>query len=168
MNAAQIINVIRLGYIGLPTVLMLSSKGVKVVGTDFNKELISTLISGKITFEEKGLRELFQDAVTKESQFTSEYIPTDTYIIAVPTPYEKISKKIDPKYVIDAVESIMNVCLKSATLVIESIISPGTIYKLISPLVRNINYSMPAFVLERVHQIKKLISYNYRCDPVLF
>lgn len=31
------INVVGLGYIGLPTALMLASRGVKVVGTDYNK-----------------------------------------------------------------------------------------------------------------------------------
>ena len=41
------VNVIGLGYIGLPTALMLSAHGVEVVGTDYNKELVSTLNAGK-------------------------------------------------------------------------------------------------------------------------
>ena len=53
------INVIGLGYIGLPTALMMASHGVEVVGTDYNKELVSTLNAGKTTFKEKGLDELF-------------------------------------------------------------------------------------------------------------
>ena len=48
------INVIGLGYIGLPTALMLASHGVDVVGTDYNKDLIGVLNSGKTTFKEKG------------------------------------------------------------------------------------------------------------------
>ena len=32
------INVIGLGYIGLPTALMMASHGVDVIGTDYNKE----------------------------------------------------------------------------------------------------------------------------------
>ena len=47
------INVIGLGYIGLPTALMMASKGLEVVGTDYNKELVKTLNEGKTTFEEK-------------------------------------------------------------------------------------------------------------------
>ena len=50
------INVIGLGYIGLPTALMMASHGVEVVGTDYNKELVSTLNAGKTTFKEKGCR----------------------------------------------------------------------------------------------------------------
>ena len=57
------INVIGLGYIGLPTALMMASHGVEVVGTDYNKELVSTLNAGKTTFKEKGLDELFADAL---------------------------------------------------------------------------------------------------------
>ena len=37
------VNVIGLGYIGLPTALMLASHGVNVIGTDYNAELVSTL-----------------------------------------------------------------------------------------------------------------------------
>ena len=44
------INIIGLGYIGLPTSLMMASHGVKVVGTDYNKELVDTLNAGKTTF----------------------------------------------------------------------------------------------------------------------
>ena len=39
------INVIGLGYIGLPTALMMASHGVEVVGTDYNKKLVDTLRS---------------------------------------------------------------------------------------------------------------------------
>ena len=41
------INVIGLGYIGLPTALMMASHGVEVVGTDYNEKLVSTLNEGK-------------------------------------------------------------------------------------------------------------------------
>lgn len=37
------INVVGLGYIGLPTALMMASHGVEVIGTDYNKELVDTL-----------------------------------------------------------------------------------------------------------------------------
>ena len=67
------INVIGLGYIGLPTALMLASHGVEVVGTDYNKELVATLNAGKTTFKENGLDELFSDAVSSGIKFTTDY-----------------------------------------------------------------------------------------------
>lgn len=127
------INVIGLGYIGLPTALMLASHGQEVIGTDYNRELVSTLNAGKTTFKEEGLDELFQKALEDGIKFTTEYQVTDTYIISVPTPYDAFSKKIDPSYVISAVNEVMNVCPKGAIVVIESTVSPGTIDKYVRP-----------------------------------
>lgn len=129
------INVIGLGYIGLPTALMFAAHGVQVVGTDYNKELVATLQSGKTTFEEDGLDALFQSAVQKGITFSSEYISTDLYIVAVPTPYDKDSKKIDPCYVVSAVKNVMEVCPKGAVVVIESTVSPGTIDRFVRPVI---------------------------------
>lgn len=129
------INVIGLGYIGLPTALMMASHGVEVIGTDYNKELVATLNAGKTTFKEKGLDELFDDAVKAGIKFTTDYQVTDTYIVSVPTPYDKFSKKVDACYVIAAVKNVMEVCPKGATVVIESTVSPGTIDKYVRPVI---------------------------------
>lgn len=128
------VNVIGLGYIGLPTALMLASHGVKVVGTDYNNELVNTLKQGKTTFKEEGLDDLFAAALDAGIEFNTDYISTDVYIVSVPTPYDKFSKKIDPKYVINAVETVLEYCNDDAVIVIESTISPGTIDKFIRPL----------------------------------
>ena len=97
------INVIGLGYIGLPTALMMAAHDVEIVGTDYNKELVNTLNAGKTTFKEDGLDELFQKAIDKGIKFTTEYQKTDKYIISVPTPYDKFTKRIDAVYVISAI-----------------------------------------------------------------
>ena len=127
------VNVIGLGYIGLPTALMMASHGVEVVGTDYNKELVATLNAGHTTFKEDGLDELFAAAVQAGIRFTTEYQVTDTYIVSVPTPYDKFSKKVDACYVVAAVKDVMKVCPKGATVVIESTVSPGTIDKFVRP-----------------------------------
>lgn len=131
------INIIGLGYIGLPTALAFAKSGVKVIGTDYNKELVDTLNDGKLTFEEEGLNELFQLALQNDIKFKSEYVKSDIYIVAVPTPYVKESKKIDPKYVISSVNSILDICENGSIVVIESTISPGTIDKFIRPEITN-------------------------------
>ena len=129
------INVIGLGYIGLPTALMLASHGQKVVGTDYNADLVATLKAGKTTFKEDGLDELFAAALKGGIRFTTEYQRTDIYIVSVPTPYDKVSKKVDPAYVVKAVEQVLQVCPEEAVVVIESTISPGTIDKSVRPVV---------------------------------
>ncbi|QLY39819.1 nucleotide sugar dehydrogenase [Hujiaoplasma nucleasis] len=127
------INVIGMGYIGLPTALMFAKAGFKVVGTDLSDDLVNTLSGGKITFEEKGLQELFDKAIENGILFTTDYQKTSTYIIAVPTPYIKQSKKLDPKFVISAINKVMDVCEKGSIVVIESTVSPGSIDRYVKP-----------------------------------
>lgn len=129
------INVVGLGYIGLPTALMMAAHGVEVVGTDYNKELVATLNAGKTTFKEDGLDNLFDEAVKAGIKFSTEYQVTDTYIVSVPTPYDNFSKKVDACHVVSALKSVMEVCPKGATIVIESTVSPGTIDKYIRPVI---------------------------------
>lgn len=129
------INVVGLGYIGLPTALMMAAHGVEVIGTDYNKELVATLNAGKTTFKEDGLDELFKDAVNAGIKFSTEYQITETYIVSVPTPYDNFSKKVDACYVVSALKSVMEVCPKGATVVIESTVSPGTIDKYVRPVI---------------------------------
>lgn len=129
------INVIGLGYIGLPTALMMASHGIEIIGTDYNPQVVETLKAGKTTFKEKGLDELFQDALNAGIRFSTEYQVTDTYIISVPTPYDKFSKKVDACFVVAAVKQVLGVCPDNATLVIESTVSPGTIDKYVRPVI---------------------------------
>ncbi len=132
-NNKPTVNVIGLGYIGLPTALMLASHGVQVIGSDKNEALVATLRSGQVTFEETGLADLFRKAKASGITFSVAYQQADIYIISVPTPYNKFTKKIDPGYVIDALKNVLAVCLKGAVIVIESTISPGTIEKCVYP-----------------------------------
>ena len=57
------VNVIGLGYIGLPTALSMSVIGNKVIGTDYKKELVEELQEGKVNFKEYGLTLLFENAI---------------------------------------------------------------------------------------------------------
>lgn len=153
------INVIGLGYIGLPTALMLASHGVEVVGTDYNKELVATLNSGKTTFKEKGLDELFNDAIKGGIKFTTEYQKTDIYIISVPTPYDKFSKKVDAGYVVSAVKSVLNVCDKGAIIVVESTVSPGTINNYVRPAIEECGFTIGRDI-HLVHAPERIIPGN--------
>lgn len=129
------VNVVGLGYIGLPTALMMASHGVEVVGTDYDASRIERLQHGEIVFEEDGLAELFHSAADSGIQFSTAYQRADIYIVAVPTPYDKNSKKLDATYVTNAVTEVLKVAPKDAVIVVESTISPGTIDKYIKPVI---------------------------------
>lgn len=153
------VNVIGLGYIGLPTALMLASHGVEVVGTDYNRKVVDSLTAGKMTFKEEGIEELFQAALDAGIYFTTEYQKTDTYIISVPTPYDKFSKKVDPAYVAAAVKSVLEVAPKGAVVVVESTISPGTIDKSVRPVVEELGL-VPGEDIHLVHAPERIIPGN--------
>ena len=78
------------------------------------------------------MEELFNTAVENGIKFTTEYQKTDTYIV----PFQLlmiIQVKARSKYVILAVNTVLDVCEKGATLIIESTLSPGSIDRYIRP-----------------------------------
>lgn len=153
------INVIGLGYIGLPTALMLASHGVEVVGTDYNKELVETLNAGHTTFKEEGVDELFRDALKAGIKFSTEYQIADVYIVSVPTPYDKFSKKVDACYVVASVKSVLEVAPKGAIIVVESTISPGTMERYVRPAVEKAGYAIGEDI-NLVHAPERIIPGN--------
>lgn len=153
------INVIGLGYIGLPTALVFASHGFEVIGTDYNVDLVKTLNEGKTTFKEDGLDEMFDAAIKAGIKFNTEYQSCDTYIVSVPTPYDKNSKKIDSNYLVSAIKSIMEVAPRGATIIIESTISPGTIDKHVRPVIEKYGYTIGED-LNLVHAPERIIPGN--------
>lgn len=131
------VSVIGLGYIGLPTALMMASHGVEVEAVDYNESIVAALREGHTTFEEEGLDELYKNAVDRGIKFDNSYPAADLYVVAVPTPYDEETKKIDPQYVVAAVKQILNVCPDNAIIVVESTVSPGTIDRAVRPLLKD-------------------------------
>ena len=152
------INVIGLGYIGLPTALMLAAHGADVVGTDIDRDTVERLRSGKTTFREKGLDELFAAAVKNGIRFSTEYCETDTYIVSVPTPYNNETKKVDPAYVVSAVKQVLQSAPKGAVVIIESTVSPGTIDRYVRPLIAE--YGFGAEEIHLVHAPERILPGN--------
>lgn len=153
------INVIGLGYIGLPTALMFATHGVEVVGTDYNAELVATLNAGRTTFKEEGLDDLFSQALEAGITFSTDYQVCDTYIVSVPTPYDKDSKKIDACYVNAAINTVMDVAPRGATVVIESTVSPGTIDRFVRPIVEERGFTIGEDI-HLVHAPERIIPGN--------
>lgn len=129
--------VVGLGYIGLPTAIMLAASGNDVVGYDIDKDRVKALNEKKLLLDENEFEEEFNLAYDKGIKFVEDLPTTDLYIVSVPTPYDHETMKIDPKILIDAVKNVLGICRKNSILVIESTISPGTIDTYIRPLLGN-------------------------------
>lgn len=128
------INVLGLGYVGLPAALEFTNHGYQVIGTDLNKELLDNLSNGVLNFSEEGMQEELNLALKKGIEFSSKSAEADMYVIAVPTNFDRKNKKIDPCYLIAAVKSIVDICPPSSIIVVESTVSPGTIEEFLVPL----------------------------------
>lgn len=117
------ISVIGLGYIGLPTTLLLAKAGHNVHGVDIDQSKIDTLEKGELFFEEHGLLELFSK-VKKKKTFTAstKVKEADVFVIAVPTPQDK--GKADLTYVFAALDSIKSQFQKNNLIIIESTVAP--------------------------------------------
>lgn len=135
----ELISIIGLGYIGLPTALMMAANGLRIIGIDNNSKKIETLKQGKLTFYEKGIMELYNRAVDNDIIFSDEYPSADVYIVSVPTPFDKKSKKVVATYLIDAVKNIIEKSKEQSVIVVESTVSPGTIDLYIRPMVEQYN-----------------------------
>ena len=59
----KLINVIGLGYIGLPTAALLATKGYSVAGTDISEKTVNVINQGKSHFAEPELDLLVKSAI---------------------------------------------------------------------------------------------------------
>lgn len=130
------INVIGLGYIGLPTAAMFSNSGCEVIGVDVQSDVVDVLNRGEIHIEEPGLAEMIKAAV-KNKSFRAAVVPeeADVYIIAVPTPNKNDQyMSCDLSYVLNACDSIIPYLRKGNTVIVESTIAPRSMDDYIKPL----------------------------------
>lgn len=124
--------VVGLGYIGLPTALLLSEHH-DVFGCDINPELVEKVNQKIIPFCENSLEEKLK---TSSIRVFTHPVEADAFLICVPTPFDKEVRMADLRFVKSAVESIVP-CLKKGNLVvIESTITPGACEKIICPIIQ--------------------------------
>lgn len=138
------INVVGLGYIGLPTAAMFASHGVDVTGVDISPKIVDTINAGNIHIEEPGLGEIVKDVVAKgKLHATLEPEEADAFIIAVPTPNnndEYLSCNLD--YVVSATKSIVSYLKKGNLVIIESTIEPRTTEDYVKPLIEEAGFTI--------------------------
>lgn len=127
--------VIGLGYIGLPTALLLS-KNHEVSGCDINPEIVSKINRKEVPFLEPGMDEIIRDANIVAATHPVE---ADVFIICVPTPFDKEVRMADLRYVKNALESTIPYLHQGNLVVIESTITPGSSEKIAIPILERSN-----------------------------
>lgn len=132
------ITVLGLGYIGLPTSIVLAKAGHKVNGFDPNEAVVKTLNQGKIHIVENNVQEEFKKVVDSGNfRAYSEIQPADVYIICVPTPFKEDNKEeklADLSYVESAAHTVAKVVKEGDLVILESTVPPLTT-KMVSDII---------------------------------
>ncbi len=126
------ISVIGLGYMGLPMAALLAQAGFSVTGVDIDAKRVQMLREGKVPFDEPGFPELFKQSFSR-LVFSRKPVPSDAFIIAVPTPITK-RRTIDLTFVTAAVHSLAPVLRNGNLVVIESTVGPGSCAAAVKPI----------------------------------
>ncbi len=135
--------VLGLGYIGLPTALLFANNGHEVVGVDIKYQMVETLKTGKMPFEENGFQELLTSALEKKAfRAESQVEESDVFLVAVPTPFDPEMRMADLKYVISACEMIVPLLRKGNLVIIESTIPPKTCDKQVKQTLEKSTFRM--------------------------
>ena len=101
---------------------------------DINAEIINGLKAGHLHIFEPGLSDLFHAALQSgRLTVSTEVVPADAFIIAVPTPFYE-DKKADLRAVISAAESIVPHLQPGNLVILESTSPPRTTVDIVAPI----------------------------------
>jgi UDP-N-acetyl-D-mannosaminuronic acid dehydrogenase len=126
----NIVSVVGLGYIGLPTAVLFALHDMCVIGVDINEAVVTSVNVGKVHIVEPGLADLLHDAVrTGKLRAVIKPEPAGIFLIAVPTPFTA-QHKPDLSYIEAAARSIAPVLAKGNLVILESTSPVGTTERL--------------------------------------
>lgn len=123
------VSVIGLGYIGLPTAIVLAEAGMEVFGFDIDSEKVKKINSGDPSIYEPGVKERLRKILSICFRAYDKIQVADYYLIAVPTPINS-DKTADLSYVWSAAEYVASVLKSGDTVILESTVPVGTTIKL--------------------------------------
>lgn len=176
-NKSAKIAVIGLGYVGLPVAAAFAEAGFNVLGIEQREERVNKINAGQnpIEGEEPGLAELIL-ATIKSNQLKASWqyqdlADRDIILIDVETP---INDRHIPEY--DALRNVLHslgpVMKSDALVIVESTIAPGTMKKLVQPLLEessgkkvdvdfHLGYCpervMPGKLLANLHKLSRVV-----------
>ena len=115
-----------LGYIGLPTAVVMANSGLEVTGIDVLPDKVEAINRGEVTIVEPGLEKELHDALQSGRFRASTTMPqADAYIVAVPTPFTE-NHDVDMRFIYSAAEAIAPQLQGDEVVILESTSPPRT------------------------------------------
>ena len=169
-NRTAVVSVIGAGYVGLPLAVEFAEAGFSVNLVDVDCDKVQKLNQGESYIADiptERLKPLVESGKLTATNSYEAIKDTDTVSICVPTPLRK-TKDPDMSYVIQAVDSIVEISHPGMLVVLESTTYPGTTEEMVVPkLVENGlevgNDVFIAFSPERIDPSNKV--YSVRNTP---
>lgn len=126
--------VLGLGYIGLPTSIVMAEAGLEVVGFDIDKKRIEAISAGDPVIQEPEIFEKLHLVLGAGTfRVSTDLEKADYFVIAVPTPFKE-NKNADLSYVFAAADSIAQVLSQGNVVLLESTVPVGATDQLASYL----------------------------------
>jgi len=120
------VTIVGLGYIGLPTAIVLAEIGLDVYGYDIDAEKVLAIRAGKTVIQEHELGERLSKVLALPNfKVGTTLQPADVFVIAVPTPINHL-QKADLSCVWDVVEKLPTVLQSGNCVILESTVPVGT------------------------------------------
>ena len=137
------IGVIGLGYVGLPVACIFAEAGFRVVGVDLKADRVAKISAGYCPIEgkEPGLADLLAKVVgegrLRATTHYADLAAADVVTINVETPVDE-EHRPDYTALMAACRSLGPVLQEGALVVVESTVAPGTIDRVVRPLLEEV------------------------------
>lgn len=133
------IAVVGLGYVGIPVASSFSKEGLEVIGIDIKEQKIKMINDGicPIVGKEPGLKEVFEEAYGLGFRATNDFSKckdVQAILVSVDTPIDERTKIPGFEALKAALSSIGENLSKGTLVSIESTIAPGTMFKIVRPV----------------------------------
>lgn len=124
--SSQTVAFIGLGYIGLPTAVVMANSGLDVIGIDTNANTVESINRGQVPIVEPGLDIALNEALESGAfRATTDMAHAAAYVIAVPTPFMD-NHTVDMKYIYAVAESVAAQLEGGELIILESTSPPKT------------------------------------------
>ncbi len=132
--------VVGLGYVGIPVAAALAASGVRVVGVDISAAKVEAVNAGRNPLEgdEPGLEDVIAQGVARRrltaSRDHAAVEGADVVIVSVETPIDPDTKDPVYKALKSALRSLSRHLKRGVLVSVESTIAPGTMAKVVRPI----------------------------------
>ena len=147
------------GHVGLPLAIMFASKSLKVVAFDTNTQVVATVNSGSMPFDEPGADDVLKQVLATKSFTASsdrQFVSLAEHVVVViGTPVDEHLNP-DPEAVPNVVMSLLDVLKDGQHLVLRSTVYPG-VTKLVEKVIASSGKKIDvSFCPERIAEGKAI------------